>query len=177
MRMEFVRTVEYIRAPRWEKTTYNRDKYRWLPKGDYPLDLIVKDCRNIGDENDPVISIFKLEDRAYLDRILAGWAVIRSKNQGVGFIIFDENIPGSHNIRISDDLGTTADPEINELHRNLKELTTSRTANLVNDVVLTGTVDSRSEEDLVEIVIDAHAHGYLSLRNRIQPYWKTILGL
>jgi len=174
---EFVRMVGYLRIPRWEKKTYNRDRYRWLPKGDYPLDLIVKDCRNIGTNTDPVLSIFELEDRAYLDRILAGWAVIRSVNEGVGFIIFDENLPGDNNIKISDDPGKTADLEVNELHRNLKELTTSRTANLVNDVVLTGKVESRSEEDLVEIVKDAHAHGYLSLRNCIQPYWREILEL
>ncbi len=169
--------VDYLRTPCWEKKTYNRDRYRWLPKGDYPLDLIVKDCRNIGKGADPELSIYKLEDRAYLDRILAGWAVIRDKNQGVGFIIFDENLPADHDIKISDDPGNTADPDVNKLHCNLKELTALRTANLVNNVVLAGMVDSRSEEDLEEIVLVANTNGCLSLKKRIKPYWKTVLGL
>lgn len=173
---EYVRTVDYFRAPLWEKATYNQARYGWLPKGDYPLDLIVKDCRIPKEKTVVELSVFKLENRAYLDRILAGWAVVRGTNEGVGFIIFDESIPMTHNIKISYAPGTTADPDINKLHRNLEELTNSRTANLVNDFVLAGTVDSRTKEDLEEIVVEAHTHGYLSLRNRIRPYWKTILG-
>ncbi len=170
---EYVRMLKYLRAPFWDMTLYRQTEYQWLPKDDFPLELIVNDCRT---PKRPELSIFKLDDnRANLDRILAAYSVIRRENEGIGYIIFDDNIPGNCQITISSDKGTTADPMVNDLHRNLKALTNLRTAKLVNSVVMTGTVGSLSDEDLKDLVIDVHNRGYLTLRSRIGSYWKAIL--
>lgn len=171
---KYVRMIQHLRIPFWDKTRYTQSEYDWLPENDFPLELIVKDCRF---KKKAELSIFKLNDPKNLDLILAAISVIRDVNQGVGYIIFDESIPRDCQIAISaETTGTTADALVNQLHCNLTNLTNIHTANLVNNMVLYGKVGSLSEEDLDKIVIAMHKQGNLTLRANMQPYWKKLLG-
>lgn len=116
---EYVRMLDYLRAPYWDISRYSQANYQWLPQDDFPLGLIVRDCRF---KKRPELSIFKLDNRADLDRILAAYSVLRNRNDGIGYIIFNDSIPDNCQITISDDPGKFADPLVDKLHRNLKAL-------------------------------------------------------
>lgn len=96
-----------------------RDVIRpWLQKGEIPADPLA-DLRTTKNS----LSVYLVDDdKSNLDRVICALAATREKIQHFDYLLFDWEILPSTGITVEPTEGETIDRAVNELHRDLVEL-------------------------------------------------------
>jgi len=98
------------------------DEYPWLKEGEIPAD-VTSDLKTSQNE----LSIWVLsEDKSKLFRCLSAFAVERKHVDHIDYIVFDEEIITELNLKTNSTKGNSKDKEVNNLHKNIMELSSNK---------------------------------------------------
>ena len=84
------------------------------------------------------LSVFEVEDRSNVDRILAALAAGGMKLSSKGFVLFDSELLAEIGIEIEASLGQTDDEKINSWHKDLINLSGHKLVKLARAILTTG---------------------------------------
>ena len=141
-----------IRQGRWQSDF----QPTWLTAGDVPAcTLIDLEAR----EN--ILSVYEITDTCDISRIAIALAATRDRLGNFDYALFDDASPTAIGITIVASLGTTPDPVVNQVHRDLGELTTGKLGDLAAAIYKSQMIDRISRPKISEGLLEAVRSGEL----------------
>lgn len=99
------------------------------------------------------LSIYEIEeDKSNLDHVIAAIASSRDNLANVDYAVFDGNIIKNLNIQLDPTIGTTPDTEVNNLHRDLKNLTASNLSGLAKEMRKRGQFNRKAPKGVIKLI-------------------------
>lgn len=141
-----------IRQGRWQSDS----QPTWLTTGDVPactlIDLEAKDN---------ILSVYEITDTCDISRIAIALVATRDNLQNFDYAFFDDTSLTSIGISIVAKLGKTPDPVVNQVHRDLGELTIGKLCDLATSIYKSQTIDRISRPKISERLFEAVRSGEL----------------
>lgn len=158
-----------IREERWF-----RDGTPWVPEGEVSADAL-RDLQTTGG----ALSVFRISAAVDARRIVAAWFAVgpsRDKPTDIGFLTFEgDAVVATLRLPIESRAeGATADPAVDALHHDIRELTAIRLAQLAA-IMAQGETDVILRKELSEILAAGLRAGTLQ-RDRINGRLLAALG-
>lgn len=106
------------------------------------------------------LSIYEIEDdESNVDRIIAAIASTRNQFAIIDYAVFGSDIINKLNIQINSAIGATPDTEVNNLHKDLINLTASKLSDLAKEILKKGQFNRRGLKGVKTLIKDGLNNG------------------
>lgn len=143
-----------VRKAKWYR---NRD-VPWLGEGELQADAL----SDLGTKGNSLSVWWVEDDKSNLERVVAAVAASADRPSNVDFALFDVGILSDLEIRIEQTLGGSPDQVSNDAwHRDLVELSSSKLANLAEEIRGRAEITRILETDVVILLVSAASSGQI----------------
>jgi hypothetical protein len=143
---------------RWHKHAYNPE-FGWLANGEISADPL----RDLGTSKG-VLSVYIIDDPSNivtLNRVTAGMACTTESLSNFEYVLFSLDAIAQAGLRLHETLGDTPDSYVNDLHRDIIEITARKLVDLLHIVWDDVTPIRINEKDVLKHILAGVSSKYI----------------
>lgn len=156
-----------INKTRWNQQKH-QDEYNWLKAGEIPAETLTDVVRKDIQQNE--LSVYLIDDNDdALDRMVAAFAANRDRPDKLDFKVIDYQVLVDAGFTFKKSLGDTSDVSVNQCHRDLYPLTTSRLMEFIQMLYFKTESGRKTKKDVEKLIIKSIQSGYIDERSIRSP--------